>query len=306
MCYYKDNELFEIIKNSGSDNVMSETQTETLKQIINMIIKNIRQKCQTYSREQIYREQELNYTKEDARTYANVYMTSENIQTNLTDEDYTIMANMFIDNQDCNTDSNTTWFEIIMPEFFKNYLKQKPYTCESNELKTHEIYTYPIGHGHLDIRNSSDIDYPGIDIEYINENNTSQENRLSNPRILIEQPNDYEYMRCLIWNNKNTEDYTADIDFANYKDYEETQEISTAPDNILKHMCLHNGKIIVAEGNKNTKQLTVEFIPEYKFKKPVINPRVIIKWSDQDDCLECSIWTNPESTEPTNIIKFKE
>lgn len=56
---------------------------------------------------------------------------------------------------------------------------------------------------------SSDPNYPGIDIEFItdDDDNTS----LSNPRVLVEQPCDSTQIRALIWNNHLQEDYTEEI-----------------------------------------------------------------------------------------------
>lgn len=64
--------------------------------------------------------------------------------------------------------------------------------------------------GYLWATNSGDIDYPGIDVEFIADK--EDENALSNPRILFEYPTDGK-LRVLIWDDKNNEDYTREIVF---------------------------------------------------------------------------------------------
>ena len=66
--------------------------------------------------------------------------------------------------------------------------------------------------GYLLATDSGDIDYPGIDIEFIADN--EDENAISRPRILFEYPT-YEdgKLRVLIWDDKDNEDYTREIVF---------------------------------------------------------------------------------------------
>lgn len=66
--------------------------------------------------------------------------------------------------------------------------------------------------GYLWATDSGDIDYPGIDIEFIADN--EDENAISRPRILFEYPA-YEdvKLRVLIWDDKDNEDYTREIVF---------------------------------------------------------------------------------------------
>lgn len=64
--------------------------------------------------------------------------------------------------------------------------------------------------GYLWATNNGDIDYPGIDVEFITDN--EDENALSNPRILFEYPTDGK-LRVLIWDDKYNEDYTREIIF---------------------------------------------------------------------------------------------
>ena len=56
----------------------------------------------------------------------------------------------------------------------------------------------------------SDPDYPGIDIEYVADNDNGQ--MQSRPRVLFEYPND-GYLRALIWKDPGSEDYTDEIEF---------------------------------------------------------------------------------------------
>ena len=64
--------------------------------------------------------------------------------------------------------------------------------------------------GFLWATDSGDIDYPGIDIEFVADN--VDENSLSRPRIVFEYPTDGK-LRLLIWSDKNNEDYTQEIIF---------------------------------------------------------------------------------------------
>lgn len=57
---------------------------------------------------------------------------------------------------------------------------------------------------------SGDVDYPGIDIEFIADNDNGD--NLSRPRILFEYPTDGK-LRVLIWDDKDNEDYTREIEF---------------------------------------------------------------------------------------------
>lgn len=56
---------------------------------------------------------------------------------------------------------------------------------------------------------SQDLDYPGIDIEYVADLDNGQ--NLSRPRVLVECPKETNELRALIWDNPNSEDYTEDI-----------------------------------------------------------------------------------------------
>lgn len=64
--------------------------------------------------------------------------------------------------------------------------------------------------GELIATKSCDPDYPGIDIEFIQDNDNGSD--LSRPRVLFELPNDGK-LRVLVWADKNSEDYTHEIEF---------------------------------------------------------------------------------------------
>ena len=63
--------------------------------------------------------------------------------------------------------------------------------------------------GYLIATISADPYYPGIDIEYVAENDNGE--NLSRPRVLVEWPLDGN-LRALIWNDPDNEDYTREIE----------------------------------------------------------------------------------------------
>ena len=65
-----------------------------------------------------------------------------------------------------------------------------------------------IRNGYLVATISEDPYYPGIDIEYVADDDIGEQ--LSRPRVLVELPYD-DTLRALIWNNPNDEDYTEEI-----------------------------------------------------------------------------------------------
>lgn len=64
--------------------------------------------------------------------------------------------------------------------------------------------------GILRATKSEDPNYPGIDIEFIADE--ENENILSRPRVLFEKPVN-GLLRTLIWNNSKSEDYSEEIEF---------------------------------------------------------------------------------------------
>jgi hypothetical protein len=70
--------------------------------------------------------------------------------------------------------------------------------------------TVKVDGGYLYATISGDIDYPGICVEFIADN--ENDNILSRPTVLIEKPVDDE-LRVLVWTDENDEDYTTEIKF---------------------------------------------------------------------------------------------
>ena len=108
--------------------------------------------------------------------------------------------------------------------------------------------------GYLWATNSGDIDYPGIDIEFVA--NNEDENTLSRPRILFEYPTDGK-LRVLIWDDKDNEDYTKEIVFNI-----EGENVMTREQIVMKAL-----KVEQEDAKKIVKHLTkqdcVEWIDEY-------------------------------------------
>lgn len=77
-----------------------------------------------------------------------------------------------------------------------------------------DILQIRLPNGYLVASISADPDYPGIDVEYVDDNDN--ETDLSRPRVLIEAPvEDEGNIRALIWNNPQDEDYTEDVELYN-------------------------------------------------------------------------------------------
>lgn len=64
--------------------------------------------------------------------------------------------------------------------------------------------------GYLYATISGDVDYPGICVEFIADN--ENDNILSRPTVLIEKPVDDD-LRVLVWSDEDDEDYTTEIKF---------------------------------------------------------------------------------------------
>lgn len=64
--------------------------------------------------------------------------------------------------------------------------------------------------GSIIAQECADINYPGIDIEYVSDRDNGE--NASRPRILFEFPKD-GCLRALIWDDKDNEDYTREIEF---------------------------------------------------------------------------------------------
>lgn len=64
--------------------------------------------------------------------------------------------------------------------------------------------------GYLYATISGDVDYPGICVEFVANDDIGE--ALSRPTVLIEKPVDDD-LRALVWENKDDEDYTTEIKF---------------------------------------------------------------------------------------------
>lgn len=64
--------------------------------------------------------------------------------------------------------------------------------------------------GVLRATKSQDPNYPGIDVEFIADQ--EEDNILSRPRVLFEKPVDGS-LRVLVWNDSKSEDYSDEIEF---------------------------------------------------------------------------------------------
>lgn len=86
------------------------------------------------------------------------------------------------------------------------------------ELEKGKIYGIPLTNGYLRIDVSQDLNYPGVNIEFI----SNKESNLAktNPRVLFEENVEANNeLRVLVWANQNNEDYTDKITFYESKDY---------------------------------------------------------------------------------------
>jgi len=70
-------------------------------------------------------------------------------------------------------------------------------------------------YGYFDISVSEDENYPGVDVEFVHNNDKGE--HASRPRVLFELPKG-EDLRVLIWEEKDSEDYTKEIIFDGYND----------------------------------------------------------------------------------------
>ena len=57
---------------------------------------------------------------------------------------------------------------------------------------------------------SPDPDYPGIDVEFVADNDA--EGNVSRPRVLVEKPR-FGTLRVLVWRDPQSEDFTYKIEF---------------------------------------------------------------------------------------------
>lgn len=73
-----------------------------------------------------------------------------------------------------------------------------------------ESLTVKVEGGYLYATISGDVDYPGICVEFVADNESDE--HLSRPTVLIEKPVGEE-LRALVWDDKDDEDYTTEITF---------------------------------------------------------------------------------------------
>lgn len=112
----------------------------------------------------------------------------------------------------------------------KELEKKEPYAVRSiNALENaeHEVYDLidyvseleeddmenlkvRVNGGYLCATVSGDIDYPGICVEFIADN--ENDNMVSRPTVLVEKPTDDD-LRVLVWADDEEEDYTTEIKF---------------------------------------------------------------------------------------------
>lgn len=89
-------------------------------------------------------------------------------------------------------------------------------------LEPNKIYGIPLHNGYLRIDVSCDPNYPGLDIEYIdNQESNGEQIPATRPRVLIEAPVDESTgksnnVRALIWGDIKNEDYSDAIEFDDY------------------------------------------------------------------------------------------
>ena len=76
--------------------------------------------------------------------------------------------------------------------------------------KNEDCLTVKVEGGYLYATISGDIDYPGICVEFIADDENDED--VSRPTVLMEKPVGEE-LRALVWEDKNDEDYTAEILF---------------------------------------------------------------------------------------------
>ena len=85
------------------------------------------------------------------------------------------------------------------------------HSVKANEQIDSQKIVVKIQGGYLVATESLDPEYPGIDVEFISDSDNG--GYASRPRILFEKPVEGGELRVLIWNDKNSEDYTKEIIF---------------------------------------------------------------------------------------------
>lgn len=83
----------------------------------------------------------------------------------------------------------------------------------SIELQPGVTYRVPVRNGHLALSVSSDPENPGVDVEYISDNDKPEDTVKTRPRVLIEHTGDTNQLRAVAWANPLSEDYSHCIIF---------------------------------------------------------------------------------------------
>lgn len=77
-------------------------------------------------------------------------------------------------------------------------------------MKNKDNLKVKVDGGYLQATISGDIDYPGICVEFVADEDKGE--KLSRPTVLIEKPVGEE-LRALVWSDEDDEDYTTEIIF---------------------------------------------------------------------------------------------
>ena len=112
---------------------------------------------------------------------------------------------------DFNVASDYVEIEGMKASELEDYCKDclKSYLSDAKALKSNTI-KLKIDGGYFKVTKNQDPEYPGICVEFVSDDDHGQ--NLSRPTILFEKPVD-GLLRALIWNNKDVEDYTDEIEF---------------------------------------------------------------------------------------------
>ena len=74
-----------------------------------------------------------------------------------------------------------------------------------------DSFTVKVDGGYLCATASGDVNYPGICVEFVADDDKGES--ASRPTVLIEKPVDDE-LRVLVWSDEDDEDYTTKIKFS--------------------------------------------------------------------------------------------
>lgn len=77
-------------------------------------------------------------------------------------------------------------------------------------MKNKDNLKVKVDGGYLQATISGDIDYPGICVEFVADEDNGE--KLSRPTVLVEKPVGEE-LRALVWSDEDDEDYTTEIIF---------------------------------------------------------------------------------------------